>query len=557
MRSDAVKTGTQQAPHRSLFNALGMTKEEMDRPLVGIVSSYNEIVPGHMNLDKITQAVKLGVAMAGGTPVMFPAITVCDGIAMGHVGMKYSLVTRDLIADSTEAMAMAHQFDALVMTPNCDKNVPGLLMAAARLNVPTVFVSGGPMLAGHLNGHKTSLSSMFEAVGAYAAGKLDEDGLTECEMKTCPTCGSCSGMYTANSMNCLTEVLGMGLKGNGTIPAVYSERIRLAKHAGMQVMEMYRKNIRPRDIMTKEAILNALTVDMALGCSTNSMLHLPAIAHEIGMDFDISFANEISAKTPNLCHLAPAGPTYIEDLNEAGGVYAVMNELNKKGLLHTECMTVTGKTVGENIKDCVNLNPEVIRPIDNPYSQTGGLAVLKGNLAPDGGVVKRSAVVEEMMVHEGPARVFDCEEDAIAAIKGGKIVEGDVVVIRYEGPKGGPGMREMLNPTSAIAGMGLGSSVALITDGRFSGASRGASIGHVSPEAAVGGPIALVEEGDIISINIPELKLEIKVSDEEMQARKAKWQPREPKVTTGYLARYAAMVTSGNRGAILEVPKAK
>ena len=557
MRSDAVKTGTQQAPHRSLFNALGMTKEEMDRPLVGIVSSYNEIVPGHMNLDKITQAVKLGVAMAGGTPVMFPAIAVCDGIAMGHVGMKYSLVTRDLIADSTEAMAMAHQFDALVMIPNCDKNVPGLLMAAARLNVPTVFVSGGPMLAGHLNGHKTSLSSMFEAVGAYAAGKLDEDGLTECEMKTCPTCGSCSGMYTANSMNCLTEVLGMGLKGNGTIPAVYSERIRLAKHAGMQVMEMYRKNIRPRDIMTKEAILNALTVDMALGCSTNSMLHLPAIAHEIGMDFDISFANEISAKTPNLCHLAPAGPTYMEDLNEAGGVYAVMNELNKKGLLHTECMTVTGKTVGENIKDCVNLNPEVIRPIDNPYSQTGGLAVLKGNLAPDGGVVKRSAVVEEMMVHEGPARVFDCEEDAIAAIKGGKIVEGDVVVIRYEGPKGGPGMREMLNPTSAIAGMGLGSSVALIADGRFSGASRGASIGHVSPEAAVGGPIALVEEGDIISINIPELKLEIKVSDEEMQARKAKWQPREPKVTTGYLARYAAMVTSGNRGAILEVPKAK
>ena len=557
MRSDAVKTGTQQAPHRSLFNALGMTKEEMDRPLVGIVSSYNEIVPGHMNLDKITQAVKLGVAMAGGTPVMFPAIAVCDGIAMGHVGMKYSLVTRDLIADSTEAMAMAHQFDALVMIPNCDKNVPGLLMAAARLNVPTVFVSGGPMLAGHLNGHKTSLSSMFEAVGAYAAGKLDEDGLTECEMKTCPTCGSCSGMYTANSMNCLTEVLGMGLKGNGTIPAVYSERIRLAKHAGMQVMEMYRKNIRPRDIMTKEAILNALTVDMALGCSTNSMLHLPAIAHEIGMDFDISFANEISAKTPNLCHLAPAGPTYMEDLNEAGCVYAVMNELNKKGLLHTECMTVTGKTVGENIKDCVNLNPEVIRPIDNPYSQTGGLAVLKGNLAPDGGVVKRSAVVEEMMVHEGPARVFDCEEDAIAAIKGGKIVEGDVVVIRYEGPKGGPGMREMLNPTSAIAGMGLGSSVALITDGRFSGASRGASIGHVSPEAAVGGPIALVEEGDIISINIPELKLEIKVSDEEMQARKAKWQPRKPKVTTGYLARYAAMVTSGNRGAILEVPKAK
>ena len=557
MRSDAVKTGTQQAPHRSLFNALGMTKEEMDRPLVGIVSSYNEIVPGHMNLDKIAQAVKLGVAMAGGTPIMFPAIAVCDGIAMGHVGMKYSLVTRDLIADSTEAMAMAHQFDALVMIPNCDKNVPGLLMAAARINVPTVFVSGGPMLAGHLNGHKTSLSSMFEAVGAYAAGKLTEEGLTECENKTCPTCGSCSGMYTANSMNCLTEVLGMGLKGNGTIPAVYSERIRLAKHAGMQVMEMYRRNIRPRDIMTKEAILNALTVDMALGCSTNSMLHLPAIAHEIGWDFDISFANEISAKTPNLCHLAPAGPTYMEDLNEAGGVYAVMNELAQAGLLHTECMTVTGKTVGENIKDCANLNPEVIRPLDNPYSTTGGLAVLRGNLAPDGSVVKRSAVVAEMMVHEGPARVFDCEEDAIAAIKGGKIVEGDVVVIRYEGPKGGPGMREMLNPTSAIAGMGLGSSVALITDGRFSGASRGASIGHVSPEAAVGGPIALVEEGDIISINIPELKLELKVSDEELAARKAKWQPREPKVTTGYLARYAAMVTSGNRGAILEVPKAK
>ena len=557
MRSDAVKTGTQQAPHRSLFNALGMTKEEMERPLVGIVCSYNEIVPGHMNLDKIAQAVKLGVAMAGGTPVMFPAIAVCDGIAMGHIGMKYSLVTRDLIADSTEAMALAHQFDALVMIPNCDKNVPGLLMAAARINVPTVFVSGGPMLAGHLNGHKTSLSSMFEAVGAYAAGKLTEEGLTECENKTCPTCGSCSGMYTANSMNCLTEVLGMGLKGNGTIPAVYSERIRLAKHAGMQVMEMYRRNIRPRDIMTKEALLNALTVDMALGCSTNSMLHLPAIAHEIGWDFDISFANEISAKTPNICHLAPAGPTYMEDLNEAGGVYAVMNELNKKGLLHTECMTVTGKTVGENIKDCVNLNPEVIRPIDNPYSTTGGLAVLRGNLAPDGSVVKRSAVVAEMMVHEGPARVFDCEEDAIAAIKGGKIVEGDVVVIRYEGPKGGPGMREMLNPTSAIAGMGLGSSVALITDGRFSGASRGASIGHVSPEAAVGGPIALVEEGDIISINIPELKLELKVSDEELAARKAKWQPKEPKVTTGYLARYAAMVTSGNRGAILEVPKAK
>ena len=554
MRSDAVKKGSQQAPHRSLFNALGMTKEEMERPLVGIVSSYNEIVPGHMNLDKIVAAVKQGVAMAGGTPVVFPAIAVCDGIAMGHIGMKYSLVTRDLIADSTESMALAHQFDALVMVPNCDKNVPGLLMAAARINVPTVFVSGGPMLAGHINGHKTSLSSMFEAVGAYAAGKLDEEGLTEYENKTCPTCGSCSGMYTANSMNCLTEVLGMGLKGNGTIPAVYSERIRLAKHAGMQVMEMYRKNIRPRDIMTKEALLNALTVDMALGCSTNSMLHLPAIAHEIGWDFDISFANEISEKTPNLCHLAPAGPTYMEDLNEAGGVYAVMNELNKKGLLHTECMTVTGKTVGENIKDCINLNPQVIRPIDNPYSQTGGLAVLKGNLAPDGSVVKRSAVAPEMMIHEGPARVFDCEEDAIAAIKGGKINAGDVVVIRYEGPKGGPGMREMLNPTSAIAGMGLGSSVALITDGRFSGASRGASIGHVSPEAAVGGPIALVEEGDIIKIDIPNLKLELEVSDEELTKRKAKWQPREPKVTTGYLKRYASLVTSGNRGAILALP---
>ena len=555
MRSDAVKKGSQQAPHRSLFNALGMTKEEMERPLVGIVSSYNEIVPGHMNLDKIVAAVKQGVAMAGGTPVVFPAIAVCDGIAMGHIGMKYSLVTRDLIADSTEAMALAHQFDALVMVPNCDKNVPGLLMAAARINVPTVFVSGGPMMAGRIHGHKTSLSSMFEAVGAYAAGNISEEELTEYENKTCPTCGSCSGMYTANSMNCLTEALGMGLRGNGTIPAVYSERIRLAKHAGMQVMEMYRRNIRPRDIMTKDAILNALTVDMALGCSTNSMLHLPAIAHEIGMDFDISFANEISAKTPNLCHLAPAGPTYMEDLNAAGGVYAVMNEVNKKGLLHTDCMTVTGKTIGENIEGCVNLNPEVIRPIDNPYSTTGGLAVLKGNLAPDGGVVKRSAVVPEMMVHEGPARVFDCEEDAIEAIKGGKIVAGDVVVIRYEGPKGGPGMREMLNPTSAIAGMGLGSSVALITDGRFSGASRGASIGHVSPEAAVGGPIALVEEGDIISINLPELKLEINVSDEEMQARREKWQPREPKVTSGYLSRYAAMVTSGNRGAILEIPK--
>ena len=551
MKSDNVKKGIQQAPHRSLFNALGMTKEEMERPLVGIVSSYNEIVPGHMNLDKIVNAVKQGVAMAGGTPVVFPAIAVCDGIAMGHIGMKYSLVTRDLIADSTEAMALAHQFDALVMVPNCDKNAPGLLMAAARINVPTVFVSGGPMLAGHVKGRKRSLSSMFEAVGEYSAGKLTADDVCEFEEKVCPTCGSCSGMYTANSMNCLTEVLGMGLRGNGTIPAVYSERIRLAKHAGMQVMEMYRQNIRPRDIMTEDAILNALTVDMALGCSTNSMLHLPAIAHEIGMDFDITFANEISAKTPNLCHLAPAGPTYMEDLNEAGGVYAVMNELNKLGLLHTDCMTVTGKTVGENIKDCVNLNPEVIRPVENPYSKTGGLAVLTGNLAPDGSVVKRSAVVPEMMVHEGPARVFECEEDACEAILSGKIKEGDVVVIRYEGPKGGPGMREMLNPTSEIAGMGLGSTVALITDGRFSGASRGASIGHVSPEAAVGGPIALVEEGDIIKINIPENRLELAVSDEELARRKANWTPREPKVKTGYLARYASMVTSGNRGAIL------
>lgn len=555
MRSDTVTKGMQQAPHRSLFNALGYTEEELEKPLVGIVCSYNEIVPGHMNLDKIANAVKMGVAMAGGTPVMFPAIAVCDGIAMGHIGMKYSLVTRDLIADSTEAMAMAHQFDALVMIPNCDKNVPGLLMAAARINVPTIFVSGGPMLAGRVKGCKTSLSSMFEAVGSYAAGTMTAEDVQEFESKACPTCGSCSGMYTANSMNCLTEVLGMGLKGNGTIPAVYSERIRLAKHAGMKVMELWEKNIRPRDIMTEKAILNALTVDMALGCSTNSMLHLPAIAHEIGMDFDITFANEISAKTPNLCHLAPAGHTYMEDLNEAGGVYAVMNELNKKNLLYTECMTVTGKTVGENIEGCVNKDPDVIRPIENPYSETGGLAVLTGNLAPHGGVVKRSAVVEEMMVHEGPARVFDCEEDAIAAIKGGKIVAGDVVVIRYEGPKGGPGMREMLNPTSAIAGMGIGSSVALITDGRFSGASRGASIGHVSPEAAVGGPIALVEEGDIIKINIPENKIELAVSDELLAKRKAEWKPRKPKVTTGYLARYAALVTSGNRGAVLEIPR--
>ena len=554
MISDNARAGMQQAPARSLFNALGFTPEEMKKPMVGIVSSFNEIVPGHMNIDKIVEAVKLGVAEAGGVPVVFPAIAVCDGIAMGHVGMKYSLVTRDLIADSTECMAIAHQFDALVMVPNCDKNVPGLLMAAARLNLPTVFVSGGPMLAGHVKGRKRSLSSMFEAVGSYAAGTMTEDDVCEYENKVCPTCGSCSGMYTANSMNCLTEALGMGLRGNGTIPAVYSERIRLAKHAGMAVMDMYNKGIKARDIITKDAIMNALTVDMALGCSTNSMLHLPAIAHEIGFDFDISFANPISERTPNLCHLAPAGPTYMEDLNEAGGVWAVMKELADIGLLNTDCMTVTGKTVGENIKNAVNRDPEVIRPVDNPYSKTGGLAVLKGNLAPDGSGVKRSAVVDEMMVHEGPARVFDCEEDAIAAIKGGKIVEGDVVVIRYEGPKGGPGMREMLNPTSAIAGMGLGSSVALITDGRFSGASRGASIGHVSPEAAVGGPIALVEEGDIIKIDIPNMKLELDVSDEVLAERKAKWQPREPKVTTGYLKRYAALVTSGNRGAILALP---
>ena len=554
MRSDAVKTGVQQAPHRSLFHALGLTEEEMRRPLIGIVNSYNEVVPGHMNLDKITEAVKLGVAMAGGVPREFPAIAVCDGIAMGHQGMKYSLVTRDLIADSTECMAMAHQFDALVMIPNCDKNVPGLLMAAARLNIPTIFVSGGPMLAGKVGGKKRSLSSMFEAVGEHAAGKISDEELCEYENKTCPTCGSCSGMYTANSMNCLTEVLGMGLKGNGTIPAVYSERIRLAKQAGMQVMELLKRNIRPRDIMTKEAFLNALTVDMALGCSTNSMLHLPAIAHEAGIELDVDLANEISSHTPNLCHLAPAGPTYMEDLNEAGGVYAVMNELTKKNLLNLDCMTVTGKTVGENIKGCVNMNPEVIRPVETPYSQTGGLAILKGNLAPDSGVVKRLAVVPEMMVHEGPARVFECEEDAIAAILGGKIQAGDVVVIRYEGPKGGPGMREMLNPTSAIAGMGLGSSVALITDGRFSGASRGASIGHVSPEAAVGGPIALVEEGDIIRINIPECRLELAVSDEELQERRKKWQPRKQELH-GYLARYASLVTSGNRGAVLELPE--
>ena len=554
MRSDAVTKGMQQAPHRSLFHALGLTEEEMNRPLVGIVSSYNEIVPGHMNLDKIVEAVKLGVSMAGGTPIVFPAVAVCDGIAMGHTGMKYSLVTRDLIADSTESMAMAHQFDALVMVPNCDKNVPGLLMAAARVNIPTVFVSGGPMLAGRVKGEKRSLSSMFEAVGSYVAGTMTEEDVKEFENKVCPTCGSCSGIYTANSMNCLTEVLGMGLQGNGTIPAVYSERIRLAKKAGMQVMEMLKKDIRPRDIMTEQAFMNALTVDMALGCSTNSMLHLPAIAHETGVELNVDIANEVSARTPNLCHLAPAGPTYMEDLNEAGGVYAVMNELSKKNLLNLDCMTVTGRTVGENIAGCANRDPKVIRPVEDPYSVTGGIAILKGNLAPDSGVVKRSAVAPEMLVHEGPARVFDCEEDAIDAIKGGRVVAGDVVVIRYEGPKGGPGMREMLNPTSAIAGMGLGSSVALITDGRFSGASRGASIGHVSPEAAVGGPIALVEEGDLIRINIPENRLDVDVSEEEMEKRRAAWKPREPKVTTGYLARYASMVTSGNRGAILEIP---
>ena len=553
MKSDAVKKGATQAPHRSLFNALGLTKEEMDKPLIGIVSSYNEIVPGHMNLDKIVEAVKLGVAMAGGVPRVFPAIAVCDGIAMGHIGMKYSLVTRDLIADSTEAMALAHQFDALVMVPNCDKNVPGLLMAAARLNIPTIFVSGGPMLAGHVHGDKTSLSSMFEAVGAHAAGKMSEEELDYYVEKACPTCGSCSGMSTANSMNCLTEVLGMGLQGNGTIPAVYSERIRLAKHAGMKIMELLEKNIRPRDIMTEKAFMNALTVDMALGCSTNSMLHLPAIAHEAGVDLNVDIANSISAKTPNLCHLAPAGHAYIEELDEAGGVYAVMNELSKKNLLNLDCMTVTGKTVGENIAPVKNKNTNIIRPIENPYSETGGIAVLKGNLAPDSCVVKRSAVVPEMLAHEGPARVFDCEEDAIAAILGGKIVAGDVVVIRYEGPKGGPGMREMLNPTSAIAGMGLGSTVALITDGRFSGASRGASIGHVCPEAAVGGPIALVEEGDIISIDINANTINVKISDEEMQARREKWQPREPKITTGYLARYASLVSAACKGAVLEM----
>ncbi|MBQ6675099.1 MAG: dihydroxy-acid dehydratase [Ruminococcus sp.] len=547
--------GVDKAPQRSLFNALGMTREEMERPIVGIVSSYNEIVPGHMNIDKIVEAVKIGVAMAGGTPIVFPAIAVCDGIAMGHQGMKYSLVTRDLIADSTECMALAHHFDALVMIPNCDKNVPGLLMAAARVNVPTVFVSGGPMLAGHVKGHKTSLSSMFEAVGSYNAGKFTLEDVEEFENKACPSCGSCSGMYTANSMNCLTEVLGMGLRGNGTIPAVYSERLKLAKHAGMAVMELLEKNIRPRDIMTEEAFKNAIAADMALGCSTNSMLHLPAIAHECGIELDLELVNEISERTPNLCHLAPAGPTYMEDLNEAGGVYAVLKELLDAGLINGDCLTATGKTVAENVKNAVNRNPEIIRPIDDPFMPNGGIAVLRGNLAPDTCVVKRSAVAPEMLKHEGPARVFDCEEDAIAAIRGGKIVEGDVVVIRYEGPKGGPGMREMLNPTSAIAGMGLGSSVALITDGRFSGATRGASIGHVSPEAALGGNIALVHEGDIIAIDINAHKIELKVSDEELAERRKSWTPREPKITSGYLARYASLVTSANRGAVLEIKK--
>ena len=552
MRSDNVKKGMQQAPHRSLFNALGFTDEEMQKPMIGIVSSYNEIVPGHMNLDKIVDAVKLGVAEAGGMPVVFPAIAVCDGIAMGHVGMKYSLVTRDLIADSTECMALAHQFDGLVMVPNCDKNVPGLLMAAARLNIPTVFVSGGPMLAGHINGKKKSLSSMFEAVGAYAAGSMSEEDVYEYECKVCPTCGSCSGMYTANSMNCLTEVLGMGLQGNGTIPAVYSERIKLAKHAGNTIVRLIKDNICPRDIMTKEAFVNALTMDMALGCSTNSMLHLPAIAHEAGVELDIELANEISERTPNLCHLAPAGPTYMEDLNEAGGIYAVMKEISKKGLLNLDCLTVTGKTVGENIKNATNKNPEVIRTIDNPYSETGGLAILKGNIAPNGSVVKRSAVVPEMLKHSGPARVFDCEDDAIKAIKGGKIVEGDVVVIRYEGPKGGPGMREMLNPTSAIAGMGLGSSVALITDGRFSGASRGASIGHIAPEAAAGGPIGLINEGDIIDIDINAHSINVRLTDSELEERKKSFKPRINEVS-GYLARYRRLVTSADKGAILSM----
>lgn len=550
MSRENIVDGVQNAPHRSLFHALGLTEEEQARPLIGIVSSYNEIVPGHMNIDKIVEAVKLGVAMAGGTPIVFPAIAVCDGIAMGHTGMKYSLVTRDLIADSTEAMALAHGFDALVMVPNCDKNVPGLLMAAARVNVPTVFVSGGPMLAGRVEGKKTSLSSMFEAVGAYNAGKIDDKKLLEYECKTCPSCGSCSGMYTANSMNCLTEALGMGLRGNGTIPAVYSARIELAKHAGMAVMELLRRNIRPRDIMTREALMNALTVDMALGCSTNSMLHLPAIAHECGVELNLDIANDISAKTPNLCHLAPAGRTYMEDLNEAGGVYAVMHELTKLGLLNTDCMTVTGHTIGENIEGCEILDTDTIRQIDNPFSETGGIAVLKGNLAPEGSVVKRSAVLPEMLVHEGPARVFDSEEEAQTAINAGKIKAGDVVVIRYEGPKGGPGMREMLNPTSAIMGMGLGSSVALITDGRFSGATRGACIGHVSPEAASGGMIGVVEEGDIISINIPENRIELKVDEAVLEERMKNFVPKK-KELSGYLRRYAALVSSGASGAIL------
>ena len=555
MKSESVIQGVQNAPHRALFNALGFTKEEMSRPLVGIVSSQNDIVPGHMDIDKIVEAVKLGVAMAGGTPAVFPAIAVCDGIAMGHQGMKYSLVTRDLIADSTEAMAMAHGFDALVMVPNCDKNVPGLLMAAARLNIPTIFVSGGPMLAGTVDGKKVSFSAASEAVGAYIAGKISAEKLEEFEEKTCPTCGSCAGMYTANSMNCLSEVLGMALPGNGTIPAAFSERIRLAKHAGMQIMELLRNHIRPRDIMTEEAFHNALTMDMAIGCSTNSMLHLPAIAHEAGIELNVDIANEISDKTPNICHLAPAGPHHIEDLNEAGGVYAVMHEINKLGLLHTDLITCTGKTVGENIKNSINKNPEVIRPVENPYSKTGGIAVLRGNLAPDSCVVKRSAVAPEMLKHEGPAKVFDCEEDAMAAINGGKIVDGDVVIIRYEGPKGGPGMREMLNPTSAIMGRGLGSTVALITDGRFSGATRGAAIGHVSPEAAVGGPIALVQNGDIISIDIMANQINIKVSEDELEKRRAEWKPRQPRITTGYLARYASLVTPGNQGAILKAPE--
>ena len=551
MVKDTIVNGFQNAPHRSLYHALGLTNEEQQRPMIGIVSSYNEIVPGHMNIDKIVEAVKLGVAMAGGTPIVFPAIAVCDGIAMGHTGMKYSLVTRDLIADSTEAMVMAHGFDGLVMVPNCDKNVPGLLMAAARLNIPTVFVSGGPMLAGRVDGKKTSLSSMFEAVGAYSAGKIDEKQLCVCEENTCPSCGSCSGMYTANSMNCLTEVLGMGLQGNGTIPAVYSKRIELAKHAGMQVMELVKKDIKPRDIMTKAAIRNAITADMALGCSTNSMLHLPAIANECGIEFSLDMANEISEHTPNLCHLAPAGPTNMEDLNEAGGVYAVLKELDKIGVLDTSVMTCTGKTLKENIASAVNRNTEVIRTVDNPYSKTGGIAVLKGNLAPDGCVVKRSAVAPEMLVHEGPARVFESEEEAIAAIYAGKIVKGDVVVIRYEGPAGGPGMREMLSPTSAIAGMGLDKDVALITDGRFSGATRGASIGHVSPEAVSGGLIAYVKEGDLISINIPEYSIELKVDEKEIEERKATMPIKRKENLKGYLARYAQMVSSADKGAII------